>query len=118
MEDWGKIVIAIIGVLGSASIWRFFEKKVVTGAWKKKFDMENSDAVQFRRELQNRVKTLEESLLTTNEEHKQLQQKYLELSIKYQEISIKLEFITEQNLELREKLLYVEKENEILKNNK
>lgn len=115
MEEWGKIAVALIGLLGSASIWRYFEKKVVTGAWRQKLNFENSDAMQFRKELQNRVKTLEEKLVQTEEENRILRSKILELSVKFQETSIRWEFINKENVELREKMVRYERENELLK---
>lgn len=115
MEDWGKIVTAVVGVLGSASIWRFFEKRIISNNWSKKFETENSDTVQFRKELQNRVKTLEDKLVQTEKENKDLRDKFLELSMKYQNISVTLEFIQKENKKLHDYIAVVEKENQILK---
>ena len=59
MDNFGQIAITAIGVLGSASIWKYFESRLKVKAEQKKNQRENSDTNQYRDDLKNRVKNLE-----------------------------------------------------------
>lgn len=102
MEQYTQIIITIIGVLGSAGIWKYLEARLKTKSDDKKIQLENSDGVQYRDDLKNRVINLESMLANSSKEKDNLRDQVLEL-------------VAEVNA-LRVKVEYLEKENERLKN--
>lgn len=102
MEQYTQIIITIVGVLGSASIWKYLEARLKTKSEQKKVDLENNDGVQYRDDLKNRVRNLESMLAQSSDEKDELRQQVLDL-------------VAEVNT-LRVKVEYLEKENERLKN--
>ena len=102
MEQYTQIIITIVGVLGSASIWKYLETRLKTKSEQKKVDLQNNDGVQYRDDLKNRVRNLESLLAQSSEEKDELRQQVLDL-------------VAEVNT-LRVKVEYLEKENERLKN--
>jgi len=102
MEQYVQIIITIVGVLGSASIWKYLEARLKTKSEQKKVDLENNDGVQYRDDLKNRVRNLESMLAQSSDEKDELRQQVLDL-------------VAEVNT-LRVKVEYLEKENERLKN--
>ena len=54
-----QLLVTLIGVLGTAGIWQFFSLRIKAKADAKKWQHENSDRVQFRDDLKDRVKNLE-----------------------------------------------------------
>ena len=102
MDNWVQIVITIAGVLGSASVWKYLEARLKSRSEDKKFETENSDGVQYRDDLKNRVRNLEALLAQSSDEKDELRNQVLQLT---QEVSA-----------LRVKVEYLEKENDRLKN--
>ena len=66
MDPIVQIVITVIGVLGSASIWKYLEARLKDKSNKRSLELQNDDGVQYRDDLKNRVKIME-SLLATFE---------------------------------------------------
>lgn len=102
MDNWVQIVITIAGVLGSASVWKYLEARLKSRSEDRKFKTENSDGVQYRDDLKNRVRNLEALLAQSSDEKDELRNQVLQLT---QEVSA-----------LRVKVEYLEKENDRLKN--
>jgi len=102
MEQYTQIIITIVTVLGSASIWKYLEARLKSKNENKKTEFENNDGVQYRNDLKNRVTNLEALLANSSNEKDTLRDQVLEL-------------VAEVNA-LRVKVEYLEKENERLKN--
>ena len=58
MDPIVQIVITVIGVLGSASIWKYLEARLKDKSNKRSLELQNDDGVQYRDDLKNRVKIL------------------------------------------------------------
>ena len=59
MDSWVQIVVTLVGVLGSASIWKYLEARLKSQSEAKKLDLKNNEGVQYRDDLKNRVRNLE-----------------------------------------------------------
>lgn len=103
MQDWVQIAITAIGVLGSASIWRYFELRLKTKAEDKKYESENSDGVQYRDDLKNRVRNMEALLAASAEEKDELREQVLALTAEVHALRVKVEFLEKENEILRRK---------------
>jgi len=102
MDNITQIIITIATVAGSAGIWKFFEARLKVKSEERKSELENNDGVQYRDDLKNRVRNLEQLLATSADEKDELRDQVLVLT---QEVSA-----------LRVKVEYLEKENDRLKN--
>lgn len=101
MDSYIQIVVTIIGVLGSGAIWKYMEARLKAKTEDKKTELQNSDGVQYRDDLKNRVRNLEALLAQSSDEKDELRDQVLKL--------------TEEVSALRTKVEFLEKENEILK---
>ena len=101
MEAWVQIVVTVVGVLGSASIWKYLESRLKAKTDLKKTELENSDGVQYRDDLKNRVRNLEALLAQSSDDKDELRNQVLTLTAEVNALRVKVEFL--------------EKENEILK---
>jgi len=101
MDNITEIVTVIVGVLGTAGIWKFAEARLKVKAEQKKEEIENNDGNQYRDDLKKRVSKLEELLEESAKEKDELRASVLKL--------------TEEVASLRTKVEFLEKENEILK---
>jgi len=79
MDSLEQIFITIGAVAGSAGLWRFFESRMKLKAEKRKSDMENSDSIQYREDLKDRVEKMSQQLEEANEKILALTQKVAEL---------------------------------------
>lgn len=102
MDNITQIAVTLATVLGSAGVWKFAEARLRVKAQQRKNETENSDTVQYRDDLKNRVSNLEALLAQSSDEKDELRDKVLAL--------------TEEVSALRIKVEYLEKENERLKN--
>ena len=96
MEGYVQIVITIVGVLGSASIWKYMEARLKAKAQEKQTDLNNNDTVQFRDDLKARVARLEQLLEESNE-------KVIELTAEVHELRTEVKFLTKENERLKDK---------------
>lgn len=103
MQDWVQIAITAIGVLGSASIWRYFELRLKTKAEDKKYESENSDGVQYRDDLKNRVRNMEALLAASAEEKDELREQVLALTAEVHALRVKVDFLEKENDRLKNK---------------
>jgi len=101
MESWVQIIVTIVGVLGSASIWKYLESRLKAKTDLKKTELENSDGVQYRDDLKHRVRNLESLLAQSSDDKDELRNQVLTLTAEVNALRVKVEFL--------------EKENEILK---
>jgi predicted nuclease with TOPRIM domain len=94
--DTTQIVVTIIGVLGSASIWKYLEVRLKANSESRKEIRQESDTVQFRDELKNRVQRLEQLLEESNA-------KVLELTAAVGRLETEVHFLTKENERLKNK---------------
>ena len=92
-----QLLVTLIGVLGTAGIWQFFSLRIKAKADAKKWQHENSDRVQFRDDLKDRVKNLEKLLSVSSNEKDELVQQVLELTKEVSELRVKVEFLEKEN---------------------
>ena len=96
MEGYVQIIITIVGVLGSASIWKYMEARLKAKAQEKQTDLNNNDTVQFRDDLKARVARLEQLLEESNE-------KVIVLTAEVHELRTEVKFLTKENERLKDK---------------
>lgn len=96
MEGYVQIIVTIVGVLGSASIWKYMEARLKAKAQDKQTDLNNNDTVQFRDDLKARVARLELLLEESNE-------KVITLTAEVHELRTEVKFLTKENERLKDK---------------
>ena len=103
MEQYTQIIITIVGVLGSASIWKYLEARLKTKSEQKKVELQNEDGVQYRDDLKNRVRHLESMLANSSDEKDTLRQQVLELVAEVNTLRVKVEYLEKENERLKNK---------------
>lgn len=103
MDSTIQILITVIGVLGSASIWKYLEARLKAKTEINKTTIENSDGVQFRDDLKNRVRNLESMLAHSSEEKDELREQVLALTAEVNALRVKVEFLEKENERLKNK---------------
>ena len=101
MDPVVQIIITVIGVLGSASIWKYFEARLKTNVYNKKLEYQNNDGVQYRDDLKDRVRNLETLLAKSADEKDDLRKCVLELTGEVNTLRVKVEFLEDENKRLR-----------------
>ena len=101
MQDYIQIIITIIGVLGSASIWKFLEARMKMKAEQRAESNKNDDGMQYRDDLKNRVRNLEALLAKSSDEKDELRDTVLELTAQVSELKVKVEFLEKENERLK-----------------
>lgn len=101
MEQYVQIIVTIVGVLGSASIWKYLEARLKAKTNLKKTEIENSDGVQYRDDLKNRVRNLESMLANSSDEKDALRQQVLDLVAEVNTLRVKVEFLEKENERLK-----------------
>lgn len=101
MDNVTQIIITIITVAGSASIWKFLEARLKSRIEEKKNNYENNDGVQYRDDLKNRVRNLEALLATSSDEKEDLRKQVLKLTEEVSALRIKVEFLEKENERLK-----------------
>lgn len=94
MEGYVQIIITIVGVLGSASIWKYLEARLKAKSAEKETDLNNNDTVQFRDDLKARVTRLEELLEDSSS-------KVLTLTAEVHQLRTEVKFLTKENDRLK-----------------
>ena len=94
MEGYVQIIITIVGVLGSASVWKYMEARLRSKAKEKQNDLNNNDTVQFRDDLKARVTRLEELLEDSSS-------KVLTLTAEVNQLRTEVKFLTRENDRLK-----------------
>ena len=101
MDSWIQILVTVVTVAGSGAAFQFYTNRMKLKAELDKDIVQNSDGVQYRDDLKNRVRNLESLLAQSADEKDELRTKILRL--------------TEEVSTLRVKVEYLEKENQLLK---
>ena len=94
MDGYVQIIVTIVGVLGSASIWKYLEARLKAKSQEKQTDLNNNDTVQFRDDLKSRVARLEELLTESNS-------KVLALTAEVNQLRTEVRFLTKENDRLK-----------------
>jgi len=103
MEQYIQIIVTIIGVLGSASIWKYLEARLKAKSESKKVELENNDGVQYRDDLKNRVRNLESLLANSSEEKDKLREQVLELVAEVNSLRVEVDYLKKENERLKNK---------------
>ena len=103
MDSWIQVLVTFIGVLGSASVWKYLEARLKSQSEAKKLYLKNNEGVQYRDDLKNRVRNLESLLATSSEEKELMRQQILDLTAEVHELRVKVEFLTKENERLKNK---------------
>ena len=103
MDSWTQVLVTFIGVLGSASVWKYLEARLKSQSEAKKLHLKNNEGVQYRDDLKNRVRNLESLLATSSEEKELMRQQILDLTAEVHELRVKVEFLTKENERLKNK---------------
>lgn len=101
MDNITQIIITVVTVAGSAGIWKFLEARLKSKSEEKKSNYENSDGVQYRDDLKNRVRNLESLLATSSDEKEELRKQVLGLVEEVSALRIKVEFLEKENQRLK-----------------
>ena len=89
-----QVIITIGTILASAGIWKFLEFRLKLKTDYKKESVQNSDGVQYRDDLKNRVARLEQLLEESNT-------KVLELTAEVHALRTEVGFLKKENDRLR-----------------
>ena len=103
MENWTQIVITVVGVLGSGAIWKYMEARLKAKTDQKKTELENSDGVQYRDDLKDRVRNMESLLARSADEKDELREQVLQLTAEVHALRVKVDFLTKENERLKNK---------------
>jgi len=103
MENYTQIIITIVGVLGSASIWKYLEARLKANTELKKKQTDNNDTVQFRDDLKNRVLKLEELLNKSSDEKDELRDNILKLTAEVHSLRVEVDYLKRENQRLKDK---------------
>ena len=103
MGNSAEIIATAVTVLGTAGIWKFLEARLKVKAEEKKNETENSDGVQYRDDLKNRVRNLETLLAQSAQEKDDLRDLVLKLTEEVSALRIKVEYLEKENDRLKNK---------------
>jgi len=103
MDNFLQIILAVIGVLGSASVWRYFEAKLKSNIEEKKFELQNNEGVQYRNDLKTRVTNLEDLLENSGKEKDTLRQQVLDLVAEVHALRVEVDYLKKENQSLLRK---------------
>lgn len=103
MDNITQIIITVATVAGSAGIWKFFEARLKVKAEQKKEETQNSDGVQYRDDLKDRVRNMESLLARSADEKDELRQQVLALTAEVHALRVKVEFLEKENDRLKNK---------------
>lgn len=103
MDNITQIIITVVTVAGSAGIWKFLEARLKTKADNRKIELQNSDGVQYRDDLKNRVRNLESMLASSSDEKEELRKQVLDLVAEVNTLRVKVEFLEKENERLKNK---------------
>jgi hypothetical protein len=90
-ESVWTVLITIVTVLGSASAWRFYEKRALK---------KDSDDNFMKLDCRDRILKLEALLSSSSKEKDELRNLILQLTEKVAALSVKVEFLQKENTEL------------------
>jgi hypothetical protein len=94
-ESLWTVLITAITVLGSASAWRFYEKRA---------EKKERDDDFIRIDCRDRITKLEALLTSSSQEKDSMRATILQLTEKVAELTVKVEFLQKENTELMRSL--------------
>jgi len=94
-ESFWTVIITIVTVLGSASAWRFYEKR----AMRKERDEEF-----IRHDCRDRIAKLEALLEASSDEKDEMRSTILKLTEQVAALAVKVDFLQKENSELHKSL--------------
>ena len=103
MENITQIIITVVSVAGTAGIWQFLQARLKVKSEERKTQIENSDGVQYRDDLKNRVRNLEALLASSSDEKDELRNQVLALTQEVSAFRVKVEFLEKENERLKNK---------------
>jgi hypothetical protein len=103
MDNITQIIITVVSVAGTAGIWQFLQARLKVKSEEKKSQIENSDGVQYRDDLKNRVRNMEALLASSAEEKDELRNQVLALTAEVNALRVKVEFLEKENDRLKSK---------------
>jgi hypothetical protein len=89
------VLITIVGVLGSASAWRFYEKKSMR---------KERDDEFIRYDCKDRISKLEALLENSSKEKDEMRQTILKLTEQVAALAVKVEYLQKENSDLYKSL--------------
>lgn len=94
-ESLWTVLVTAITVLGSASAWRFYEKRA---------EKKERDDDFIRHDCRDRIAKLEALLTSSSQEKDSMRTTILELTEKVAQLTVKVEFLQKENTELMRSL--------------
>lgn len=94
-ESLWTVLVTAITVLGSASAWRFYEKRA---------ERKERDDDFIRHDCRDRIAKLEALLTSSSQEKDSMRTTILELTEKVAQLTVKVEFLQKENNELMKSL--------------
>jgi hypothetical protein len=101
MDSWIQILITVVTVAGSGAAFQFYTSRMKIKAEKEKDLTQNSDGIQYRDDLKNRVRNLEELLARSADEKDDMRQKILDLTAEVHSLRVKVDFLERENQALK-----------------
>jgi hypothetical protein len=95
MDSVYTVLITAVTVLGSASAWRFYEKKM---------EARRHDENFMRDDCRERIIKLEKLLAESSEEKDEMRRVILELTAQVSELKVKVEFLTAEREKLEKRI--------------
>jgi septal ring factor EnvC (AmiA/AmiB activator) len=95
MDSVYTVLITAVTVLGSASAWRFYEKKM---------EAKRNDENFMRDDCRDRIIKLEKLLAESSEEKDEMRKTILELTAQVSELKVKVEFLTADREKLEKRI--------------
>lgn len=99
LDNITTVVVTLIGVLFSAGAWRFYERYISNKA--KAEEREINDQNMYRDDLRERVKRLEKLLQDSSEEKDLMRAQILSLTKEVSELTVKVLFLEKENDRLK-----------------
>ena len=96
-DTYWTVLITVITVLGSASAWRFYEKRA---------QRKERDDDFIRHDCRDRIAKLEALLIASAQEKDNMRQTILELTEKVAQLTVKVEFLQKENSELMNTMVH------------
>ena len=84
-ESVWTVLITVVGVLGSASAWRFYEKRSMR---------KERDEEFIRHDCKDRISKLEALLQSSSKEKDEMRQTILKLTQQVAELTVKVDFLS------------------------
>lgn len=94
MENLYSVLIAVVSVLGSATAFRFYEKRAMN---------KEKDDDFIKHDCKDRISKLEALLALSSREKDDLRQMVLDLTKQVAALTVKVEYLTKENEDLHKK---------------